>query len=124
MSVRNIRHFRRQDADELFGETASRIFRVAFHEDHDGFFVDDGFETIVEGQRLLLFFGRFRKLVQEFSFFDQLFDDVEAAQQRSVDVQLEEYLKGKLVTRGVFDGASGAAVAALFVGAQTPSGHK
>ena len=27
-------------------------------------------------------------------------------------------------SRGVFDGASGAAAAALFVGAQTPSGHK
>ena len=26
--------------------------------------------------------------------------------------------------RGVFDGTSGAAAAALFVGAQTPSGHK
>ena len=29
-----------------------------------------------------------------------------------------------LIDRGVFDGASGAASAALFVGAQTPSGHK
>ena len=29
-----------------------------------------------------------------------------------------------VTVRGVFDGASGAAVAALFVGAQTPLGHK
>ena len=31
---------------------------------------------------------------------------------------------GILLARGVFDGASGAAAAALFVGAQNPSGHK